>query len=99
MIDQTTAAHLLLRALPLAGWLLLGTLVGVIHFSVLRRGTELMAQARGGLALLLLAARFALTGGVLAAAAVAGSAPLLATAVGLMFGRAVVLGREERRPS
>ena len=44
-----------------------------------------------------MAARFALTGGVLVATSIEGAVPLLVTSAGLLLGRAVVLRREGRR--
>ena len=49
------------------------------HFANLRRNTELIAAARAGAAILLMAGRLALTGGVLVATSLEGAMPLLAT--------------------
>lgn len=97
MIDFAAQTDLIPRAGLIAALLPLGMLVGVVHFATLRRSAGLMAQARTTKALLLMAARFALTAGVLVLASLEGATPLLVTSAGLMLGRAAVLRRERQR--
>lgn len=79
-------------------FLVLGAGAGYLHFRMLRRGTTAIVQEQStGRAIFFGVARFALTIAVLAASAWAGSAPLLACAIGLFIGRSVLLRQEKRQ--
>lgn len=98
MSDLAAQTDILLRTASIAGHLLIGILVGITHFAALRRNAGLIAAGSAGKAILLMASRFALTGGVLLVTSIEGAIPLLVTSAGLMLGRAVVLRRGGRRP-
>lgn len=83
----------------LLGYLLLGSVVGVLHFTSVRRTAEALVEARGKLAAMLFASRLALTGGTLALVSLEGALPLLTAVAGLTIGRfAVVRAGSGARP-
>ena len=80
----------LILALYLGG----GASAGGLYFANLWWTARLFERAgRVGTLLASMAARFALLGGVLTAASFQGAMPLLATALGVLLARAVVLRR------
>ena len=84
--------------LPVLGaWVLGGAALGLIYFRFLRRSAGLMVAggAGPGRALLLVLFRVAGLGGILLIAAMQGALPLLATALGVMIGRQVVMRQAE----
>jgi hypothetical protein len=84
-----------LGGIGLLGCLLLGLAVGVAYFAAMWRSAELFAVGdRVGLAIGLVAGRFALILAVLAQIAIRGGAlPLLTTALGIVIARAVAMRR------
>lgn len=80
-----------LFAVTLLGHLSLGSIIGLAHFSAVRRSAHALIEARGQLAVVLFAGRIVLTGGVLAMSSLEGAFPLLATAAGLALGRFAVI--------
>lgn len=81
----------------LAVWLAGGLLLGLVYFTLLRRSAELLVagaglRGAGGL----VALRLFLMIGLLTAAALSGTGPLLATALGFWVGRSLVMRRQRR---
>ncbi len=71
-----------------------GALLGLAYFALLRAGTRRLARGDGVAQVLGLAAlRLALVVAGLALATRAGALPLVATALGLLIGRAAVMRR------
>ena len=78
----------------LAAWLAGGVALGICYFQALRWNAALFA--RGGRAITAIACtlgRFAVLGAALALASLHGAAPLLASAVGVLLGRFLVMRR------
>jgi hypothetical protein len=77
-----------MNALVLAGFLVFGFAVGMLHFTLLRWNTALFLR-RGALleALVLTLLRFAATGGALFLAVLYGALPLLFAAFGVVLAR------------
>jgi hypothetical protein len=80
-----------MSALPLAGFLVFGFAVGVLHFALLRWNTTLFLR-RGALlaAFALMALRLVTTGGALFLAVLHGALPLLFAAFGVVLARPLV---------
>ena len=83
-----------MTALSLALHLVGGVALGALYFGSLWWGSRLFERA-GRLRTLLagMAARFVLLGGILTAASFEGAVPLLATVLGVLLARAMVLRR------
>jgi hypothetical protein len=75
--------------------LAVGLALGFLHFRSLRRAADAFARGEAGRALALQLVRLALLGLFLFAAARAGALALLAAALGIFIGRAVVMHRKE----
>jgi hypothetical protein len=81
-------------AFLVASHLALGTALGVLYFQTMWRGVRLLAGRRPLKAVIVaMLARFAILGGILALTALEGATPLLATALGIMAGRFLVMRR------
>lgn len=82
----------------LGAWTLGGVGLGLVYFRFLRHSAGLMVAggAGPGRALLLVLLRVAGMGGILLIAAMQGALPLLATTLGVMIGRHVVMRQAER---
>lgn len=89
-----TSAFTDLPLLSAALGLLAGLALGLFHFATLRRVTDLyLSGTAPARALAFQLARFALLIGALVLLAIAGAAPLLGGALGILLGRAIVLRR------
>jgi hypothetical protein len=74
------------------GFLVVGLLVGTLHFALLRWNAALYAQAgRVWTAAALQAVRFGVLAGVLTMSALHGALALLLTALGLLIARPIVI--------
>ncbi|WP_168175156.1 ATP synthase subunit I [Thioclava sp. F28-4] len=74
--------------------LALGIGVGLLHFALLRAGTDAMLlESKALKAIALTVLRFGLTIGVLVGCALLGAVPLLAAALGIGVGRMLTLRR------
>ncbi|PFG62308.1 F1-F0 ATPase (N-ATPase) AtpR subunit [Thioclava sp. ES.031] len=77
-----------------AGALILGIGVGLLHFTLLRAGTDAMLlESKALKAIALTVLRFGLTIAVLVGCALLGAVPLLAAALGIGIGRMLTLRR------
>jgi F1F0 ATPase subunit 2 len=74
-----------------AGWLLLGALLGAGFFSMLRLNVGLYGSRRWPLAIFVHLARWALLVTALAVISRAGAQPLLSAALGLLVARSAVI--------
>lgn len=81
-----------------AGALALGLALGLVHFGTLARVSGDYLAGRTGRAVALHALRMLLMIAVLAGLTWAGAGPLLAGALGIFLGRAIVLRRAPRLP-
>jgi len=89
-----------MTALPLAGFLLSGFLVGMLHFTLLRWNATLFLRRGATLATVALTlARLAATGGALFLAVLHGALPLLAAAFGVVLARPLMRRVLTGRPS
>jgi hypothetical protein len=80
-----------MSVLPLAGFLLFGFAVGVLHFALLRWNTVLFLRPGALLAACaLMALRLAATGGALFLTVLHGALPLLFAAFGVVLARPLV---------
>jgi hypothetical protein len=94
MDEQRMSAATLLQ---LAAWGALGTGLGWLYFGALAWNLRLfLLDRRKGLAVLVGLIRFLALGAAFYAASRQGAGPLLAMAIGLPLGRAVVLRRARR---
>jgi F1F0 ATPase subunit 2 len=75
-----------------------GVLLGLFHFTTLRRITEFYAQGRAGKAAAFQLARFVPFAAIFLVAARLGALPLLACALGVLAGRWIVLRRARTAP-
>jgi hypothetical protein len=87
-------------AAALVVWLGTGVALGLAYFYMLRRSAELLVSGGHTARLILLVAgRLLMIATGLIAAALSGGLPLLATALGVWAGRAIIVRTERRRAS
>lgn len=101
-MDEVAMSQTLLDALGVFAWpavfLALGVGLGLVYFQMLRRAANLLVEgARARRVIALTLGRFALAAAALALAAMQGAAPLAAMALGVFFGRWLVLREEAAR--